>query len=148
MKTILIVDDDHHVLSCLQDMMLQFGHRVIAKQDGRSALAVIGQGEAVDLVITDYQIPGMDGLELVAGMKQTAPSIPVIMFSAAPRADVYLKARALGVVEFVEKPAKPQVIRRIVENALMQPARSGIGLVLPGGAEEDSAALQSSGGSI
>lgn len=124
MKTILIVDDNHYVLGALRDMVLSWGHRVIAKGDGRSALAVVNQGETVDLVVTDYQMPGMDGLELVEKLKPAVPSVPVIMVSASPQVDVYLKAIALGVVEFIEKPVDPRELRRIIEHALIPSSAS------------------------
>jgi CheY-like chemotaxis protein len=137
LKTILIVDDNHYVLNAFKEMMHKWGHRVIAQQDGPSALAVIGQGEAVDLIVTDYQMPGMDGLELVEKLKLAVPTVPVIMMSASLKEEVCLRAMALGVVEFLEKPAEPRALRRIIENAINN-AVPGFGT----GEEENPAANQ------
>ncbi len=120
LKTILIVDDDCHALKFLRDLMLHLGYEVVAKPDGLAAFSVVKQGEAVDLVITDYQMPGMNGLELLASLKQTAPSIPVIMVSAEPGADIYLKAKALGAAECLEKPVDLQALLQVVEDTLAQ----------------------------
>jgi len=118
MKTILIVDDDPKLLSCLENLMVRSGYSVIPASNASSALAVIRSRPAVDLIITDYQMPGMNGLELVAMLKQIIPSVPVIMFSGFTEVDVYLKAQALGVAEYVEKPASPHVLKRVVEQVL------------------------------
>lgn len=133
MKTILIVDDNHYVLDFLKDMVLRWGHRVIATRDGQSALAVLNQGEAADLVVTDYQMPGMNGLELVEKLKQIAPSVPVVMMSASLRVDIYLKAMALGVIEFFEKPTEPRALRKVIEHALIASlvSETGNGKVRP-----------------
>jgi YesN/AraC family two-component response regulator len=90
----------------------------MSASDGQSALSCFNDGHKVDLVITDYQMPGMNGLELVSRLKQIAPSVPVIMASTFVRTDIYLKALALDVAEFIEKPISPHALKLILEDIL------------------------------
>jgi len=120
MQTILIVDDDPAMLSYLENMMIRFGYSVIPAPDAQSALAVIRSRPAVDLIITDFQMPGMNGLELVACLKKIVPSVPIIMFSGFTGLDIYLKAQALGVAEYVEKPSSPLALKRITERVIKE----------------------------
>lgn len=121
MKTILLVDDDDIFLAVYEEMLRKSGYSVISRPDGGSALAVVRSGVDVDLVITDRQMPGMDGFEFVSFLKRIKPSIPVIMVSADVSADSYLKALNLGAISCAKKPNTPRELHRMVAEALNQP---------------------------
>ena len=118
MKTILLVDDDCDILSYLEDSLRTFGYKVIAKPDAQSALAVIREGAKVDLVVTDYAMPGMDGHEFFSVLKRILPSVPVIILTGYGSVETYLKSLSLGVCEFVCKPIEAKELDRIVKAAL------------------------------
>jgi DNA-binding NtrC family response regulator len=118
MKTILLVDDDRDILSYLEDSLRTFGYNVIAKLDAQSALAVIREGANVDLVVTDYSMPGMDGHEFFTVLKRVLPSVPVIILTGYGSVETYLKSLSLGVCEFVCKPIEAKELDRIVKAAL------------------------------
>lgn len=118
MKTLLLVDDELENLRSLGEILNRFGYTVIAKPDAMSALTVIREGTKVDLVITDYRMPGMDGLEFLMHLKQTLPSVPVVMLTAYGAVETYLKSLSLGVFEYVNKPVKAKELGRIVKTAL------------------------------
>ena len=118
MKTILLVDDEIEILKSLGEILNRFGYQVIAKQEASSALALVREGEKVDLVITDYRMPEMDGLEFLNALRLINASVPVIMLTAYGAVESYLKSLSLGVFEYVNKPIKAKELGRIVQAAL------------------------------
>jgi CheY-like chemotaxis protein len=77
--TVLAVDDDPLVLMGLVLVLEDQGHEVIEAYSGRQALELLGNGKAVDLVITDQAMPGMTGIQLKAAIQSRWPVMPVIL---------------------------------------------------------------------
>lgn len=127
MKTILLVDDEPVILAVIREILERFGYRVIARPDGQSALSVIKDGTPVDLVLADYCLPEMDGLELLISVKQIVQDVPLILFTGNSTIENYLKALELGVHKFVCKPIGAKELGRIVTSALesVQAAKAG-----------------------
>ena len=81
-KQILLVDDQASVRECLRMILEMEGHQVTEASDGAEALRSFTIGQ-FDLVITDLEMPVMHGNELAVGIKQLAPSVPVLMITAS-----------------------------------------------------------------
>jgi two-component system, NtrC family, response regulator len=125
MKTILLVDDELEILKSLGEILTRFGYQVISKQAAQEALALVKDGVNIDLVITDYRMPGMDGLEFLNALRQMDPSVPVIMLTAYGAVESYLKSLSLGVFEYVNKPIKAKDLGRIVQAAINSAEQTG-----------------------
>ena len=82
---ILVVDDDPFVLEATSWMLLDAGHTVHEAVDGVAALDHLEQVGTIDLLITDINMPRMDGLELVRQVKTRWPSLPVLLVSGRPQ---------------------------------------------------------------
>ena len=117
-KTILVVDDETDIRSVYAELLGDLGCRVLSEPDGPSALACVKQGAGIDLVITDYMMPEMNGLKFVKSLRAMRPSVPVIMITGFTSVDNYLQSKSLGVFEYVEKPIRIEEFKRIVTAAL------------------------------
>ena len=119
-KTILVVDDDTENVKELRRS--PDGHELPGDHPGdvSSALALLQTEKAVDLVITDYRMPGMTGLDFIKALRQIQPDLPVIMITAYGNIETYLRSISLGAFEFVNKPISKDEFERIVQHALCE----------------------------
>ncbi len=117
-KTILVVDDDPEVCMTYSETLSDSGYRVIARPDGASALSAAREASHIDLVITDYLMPDMSGLDLIKNLRNVLPAVQMIMLTAYANIETYLRSRELGVFEFVNKPVRKGEFERIVRAAI------------------------------
>jgi DNA-binding NtrC family response regulator len=123
-KTILLAEDDDGNRRIIAEILEDMGYEVIAEAGGSSALSVIKRGVDIDLVITDYRMPDMSGLDLVMELRRILPNVPVIMMTAYGSIENYFKSMSLGVFEYVNKPIGKDEFERIVKKALHKPGRN------------------------
>ena len=111
-----MADDERDSREYLQELLGYLGHDVRAAADGRQLVAVC-RDFPPDLIVTDYAMPGLNGLAAAAEVNRDRP-VPVILFSG--RHDVELPALAQGspVVKFLTKPIKEAELREAVEAAV------------------------------
>jgi CheY-like chemotaxis protein len=115
MKKILLVDDEPAILTVLEVLLNKLGYIVVLKSNAESALFLIREGVNVDLVITDYRMPGMNGVEFVRELRRILPSVPVLMLTG----DITVEIEpSLGVFELINKPVAGKELDRIVKAAL------------------------------
>ena len=114
--TILLVDDEPEVLSAIEGMLEGSGYQLISKSDARSALSfLVQENEIIDLIITDFQMPGLDGLEFIDTLRKIQPTIPVIIFTGYGM----LKRQEIPEhIIFVQKPVVSKELRAIILTAL------------------------------
>jgi DNA-binding NtrC family response regulator len=118
MRTILLVDDEFPILGVLREISSTLGYTVVPRPDAESALSVIREGIHIDLVITDYPMPGMNGVEFLMVLRQVLPSVPVIMLTEYCSVEIYLKLLGLGIFEHLNKPVRMKELYRVVKSAL------------------------------
>jgi CheY-like chemotaxis protein len=117
-KTILIVDDEPENRRIYSEILNDLGYKTIEAADGEAALTTIGNGAAVDLVIADYRMPKMNGLQFIESLRGILPSVPMIMVTAFANVESYLQSFSLGVFEYMNKPFSKAEFVRIVKAAL------------------------------
>lgn len=93
------------------------GHSVIAASDGEQALRFVAQ-EAPDLIISDLRMPKVDGIGLLAGIREQHPHLPVILITAYASLESTIEAMQLGADDYITKPFRIDEIRLVVEKAL------------------------------
>jgi len=77
--TVLLVDDDELVATATADVLAELGHRVIRAGSGSRALQILRSCQDIDVILTDYAMPGMNGLELAAAARELRPGLPVVL---------------------------------------------------------------------
>lgn len=78
-KVILCVDDNEQDLSVLKFMLTTNGYRVLAATSGQEALAILSDSVQIDLVLSDYAMPQMNGKQLAERLKRLAPHVPMVL---------------------------------------------------------------------
>ena len=103
---VLLVDDDAMVRAVLAGHLEARGYRVIQASDGLDALARLDAGEAADLLVTDFAMPGMNGLALIGEARRRLPGIPVLLLTGYADATVRLHAEdtQAGNLALLRKP--------------------------------------------
>ncbi len=126
---ILVVDDEIDQLESLRRGLKSRGHSVAVARDAELAVQMLGEPDAaIDLMITDYAMPGLDGSGLVERIRKTHVELPIIMMSAYGRNELVIEAVGHGCNGFIEKPFTLDGIVREIEKATARP---------PGGEEKD-----------
>ena len=117
MAKILIVDDESGVLYLMRNMFTANGYEVVIARNGEDAFASV-KTDMVDLVITDLRMPVMDGMALLRKLKESDPSLPVIMLTAYSSDATAIEAKKLGAFTYIAKPFKVPAILGFVKRAL------------------------------
>ena len=118
-ETILVVDDSWAWLRRSREILTEGGYQVRTCEDPREALSLLEQNpEQIDLVITDLQMPYLDGIELAAELLKINPALPVVLTSAAMFEMPSEKLRSVGIRDFLPKPWDRGQLFSIIRQAL------------------------------
>ncbi len=120
-RTILLVDDSASVRSLTRALLSKHGYEVVEAPDAARALRFLQNGGIVDLVISDVEMPNMDGLEMLAIIRGRLQKkdLPVVMLTSVREVGVLKKAKSLGVQGWVLKPYDNDMLVQIVRKALV-----------------------------
>ncbi len=114
---VMVVDDDIETLALLREVVTKEGYDVETAEDAESAMRQLGEWQP-DLVITDIHMPGMDGLALLAAVREKAPDILVILLTAYGSLKTAVDAIKAGAFDYLSKPFVVDDIRLVVRRAL------------------------------
>src|SRR5271170_3856048 len=124
---ILIVDDDPVQCRLLDAMLQKSGYETVVLDNGDAALALLAgaDGGRIDCVMLDLVMPNLDGLGVLAGLRQAAINVPVIVQTAHGGIDNVVSAMRAGAIDFVVKPVGVERLHVSVRNALNASALEG-----------------------
>lgn len=114
MKRILVVDDEENTRIGLTKLLSQEGFEVESAANGNEALDYLDQ-KKVSLVISDINMPDMNGLSFLRELSRKYPSTSVIMITAYGGVESYLEAMNLGAYEYLHKPVRLDELRSVMK---------------------------------
>jgi len=124
MKTVLVVDDDANIRELITWKLTQAGFETVAAPDGHAGLlaatTATGEGQAPDLILLDWMMPKMTGIEVARALRENPATsrIPVILLTSnAEEADVE-QGFAAGVDDYIAKPFSPREMLARVQAVL------------------------------
>ena len=118
-KRIMTVDDSTSVRQMVAFTLKGGGYDVVEAEDGMDALSK-ANGEQIHMVITDLNMPRMDGIELIKNLR-AKPSfrfIPIVMLTTESQASKKMEGKAAGATGWIVKPFKPQQLLAVVKKVL------------------------------
>ncbi len=119
MATILAVDDMRSMRELVKSVLEKRGHTVVAHDDGQTALD-FAQDNAVDLVISDINMPNMNGISLVDALRKLPGygKTPILMLTTEDAQDIKNQARSAGANGWIQKPFNPERLLNAVNKTL------------------------------
>jgi two-component system, chemotaxis family, chemotaxis protein CheY len=120
-KTILTVDDSASMRQMVKLTLSQVGYNVIEAGDGVQGLAT-ARGAAVDMVLTDLNMPGMDGLALIRELRKlpSFTGVPIILLTTESDAARKQEAKAAGATGWITKPFQPEQLVSVTKKVMGQ----------------------------
>jgi len=121
-RRILIVDDETNVRLNLRMTLETEGYEIYESCSGAHALQALAE-HSFALAILDLRMPDMDGLALLARMRENGIRVPAVMISASSEVQHAVHAMKLGAVDFLQKPLRPETLRAVVSENLKRHAQ-------------------------
>jgi two-component system response regulator FlrC len=110
---ILVVEDDSGLREALVDTLTIAGYSVIEADSAESALVLLKQ-KVIDLIVSDVQMGGLSGLDLLKSVKKLYPNVPFLLMTAYATIDHAVEAMKYGAIDYMAKPFAPEVLLNMV----------------------------------
>src|SRR5438309_5960102 len=122
---ILLCDDEVHIIRAAEFKLAGAGHRVRCARNGREAWQRI-QEQSPDLVVTDLQMPEMNGCELIQRVRENpgTAELPIILLTAKALEIAEGEAVRFGLVRILTKPFSPKALLQLIETTLANSAKA------------------------
>jgi two-component system NtrC family response regulator len=114
---ILVIDDDESLRRVLEYNLAQEGYAVLTASSGEQGLDLLKK-ERADLVVTDVRMPGMDGLQVLEGVRKVDPNIQVIILTAFGTIEMAVEAMKAGAFHYISKPFNRDELKLTIKKAL------------------------------
>lgn len=115
---ILIIDDEPDMLVLLRKIIAERTPYEVVTTPNPLELEKILEAQPIDLVITDWRMPGRDGLEVLAAVRRLNPALPVILITAYGNAETAATAREQGAWEYLDKPFHRDRLLEVIRKGL------------------------------
>ena len=113
---ILVVDDNNFLRIAVSKMLSLLGYEVSSADSGKNGLSIFLKNQ-FDIVLLDYEMPGMDGVAFACSVKKTSPCTPVVIMTGAGRETVFSR-KSTAVDEVISKPFTMAGIDETIQNLL------------------------------
>ncbi len=123
-RRILVVDDEENTRLALTRLLAREGYDVKTAANGSEALNQI-RSHPVELIITDLNMPVMNGLAFLRELNREQPASNVIMITAYGEVESYLEALNLGAFEYLNKPVKLDELKKVMRKMFHEPIVNG-----------------------
>jgi len=117
LRSILIVDDDDGVRENLAELFDVVGYRVITAANANEALDHLGQ-ESVDVLLTDYRMPGPNGVELIEAARRAKPGLKAVLMTAFGDSFTEIESVRRGAIGYLNKPFEADEVTGLVDRIL------------------------------
>lgn len=119
MKTILALDDSASLRQMVKLTLMSAGYKIVEAADGIEGLAK-AKANSVDMVVTDLNMPNMDGLAFIRALRQMPAykGIPIVFLTTESDANLKQEAKAAGATGWITKPFKPEQLTSIAKKLL------------------------------
>jgi two-component system chemotaxis response regulator CheY len=117
-KKILIVDDSPVIIMSLKQTLEMASYEILTASDGAEALAAIKGGIKPDLIITDLNMPNMNGMDFIKNVRPLMRFIPILILTTESEAAKREEAKKLGATGWIVKPAQGQDLLAVVKQVL------------------------------
>ena len=118
-EKVLIVEDEENERSGLAELVTAWGYRTETARDGLEGLEKVTSWSP-GIVVTDYRMPRMNGMELLQRLAEQPQQIAVVLLTAQGSIDVAVDAMKAGAYDFIQKPVEPARLKQILQNAARQ----------------------------
>lgn len=116
---ILVIDDNEWIRDTLKQLLAMNGYQVDVARNGGVGLDKV-KSKRYDMVLTDIQMPEMDGIELLKQIKKYDPALPVVMITGFPTVDTAIQAMRQGASDFITKPFRYEQVHMIVDKLVKE----------------------------
>jgi NADP-reducing hydrogenase subunit HndA len=114
---ILVVDDERVIIRSVQMILKAEGYDIEGASSGKDAILKMEQN-SYHLVLTDLNMPEMDGIALIRWLKQNKPDVGVVILTGYPSQETIKEALELGIIDYVPKPFTPSVLLDVTQRAV------------------------------
>lgn len=116
---VLIVDDSNSIIMVVSQMLTEAGHEPLRAKDGQEAVELIESGKQVDLILLDWNMPNMTGLDFLKyNFEKNITSSPIVMMTTENKPDKIREALQFGASEYIMKPFTQDILISKIQNVL------------------------------